>query len=81
MAQARWAGEPRDAAQWKVLLVSGHGVATKQGADIVPGLEHEFVNLRESTAQMDKARSASLIEYALAYCAQNGIKLRAPEQE
>lgn len=71
---ARWAGKERDAAAWKVLLVSGHAVATKEGADIVPGLEGEFVNLRESTASMTKARSSSLIEYTLAFCAENDIR-------
>jgi hypothetical protein len=64
-----WAGKPRSAAEWKVLFVSGHAVATGQGADIVPGLEGEFVNIRESTARMSKARSSSLIEYAQAWIA------------
>ena len=70
-----WAGKERTAAQWKVLLVSGHAIATSEGAEIVPGLENEFVNLRESTALMSKKRGASLIEYTLAFCAANSIKL------
>jgi len=74
-----WAGKPRNAAQWKVLLVSGHAVATKAEVEIVPGLEGEFINLRESTALMSVKRSASLIEYALAYCANNGIPTMAEE--
>lgn len=65
-----WMGKPRTAAQWKVLLVSGHAVATKEGAELVPGLEGEFVNLRESTATMSRRRSSSLIEYAQAFAAQ-----------
>jgi len=75
-SNTQWAGAPRTASQWKVLLVSGHSVATKQGAEMVPGLEGEFVNLRESTALMSKARSASLIEYALAFCAMRGVELQ-----
>lgn len=71
-----WAGKRRTAAEWKVLLVSGHSVATKEGAEVVPGLEGEFVNIRESTAAMSKKRSASLIEYTLAHCAEHGIELR-----
>lgn len=63
----KWAGKERTAAQWKVLLVSGHAVATKEHADIVPGIEGEFVNIRESTALMSKARSSSLIEYSIAF--------------
>ena len=65
-----WAGKTRDAAAWKVLLISGHAVATKEGADMVPGLEGEFVNIRESTALMSKKRASSLIEYAQAFIAQ-----------
>lgn len=72
-AQVPWAGKPRDAASWKVLLVSGHAVATKSGAEMVPGLEGEFVNLRESTALMTKARGSSLIEYAVAFCAGHDV--------
>lgn len=74
----QWYGKPRISAEWKVLLVSGHAVATKEGAEMVPGLEGEFVNLRESTARMSKKRSASLITYTLAFCDQNGIQLSEP---
>ena len=76
----QWAGKPRTAAQWKVLLVSGHAVATKAEFDLVPGLENEFVNLRESTALMSVRRSASLITYALAFCDLNGISLSEPQE-
>ncbi len=70
-ARVQWMGKPRTAAQWKVLLVSGHAVATKEGAELVQGLEGELVNLRESTATMTKRRSSSLIEYAQAFAAQH----------
>jgi hypothetical protein len=68
-----WAGKTRTLAQWKVLMVSGHAVATKEGAEMVPGVEGEFVNLRESTAAMSVRRSSSLIEYTLAFMAMNGL--------
>jgi len=68
-----FAGKPRTAKQWKVLFVSGHAVATKEQAEIVPGIEGEFVNIRESTALMSVARSSSLIEYTLAFLAMHGI--------
>lgn len=77
----QWAGKTRSADQWKVLLVSGHAVATKEGAEMVPGLEGEFVNVRESTALMSVRRSSSLIEYALAFCHTNGVRLSEPEME
>lgn len=72
--QAEWMGKPRTPAEWKLIFVSGHSVATQQGAEVVPGLEGEFLNLRESTAKMSKARMASLLEYVLAWCANNGIE-------
>lgn len=76
-----WAGKKRTAAQWKVLLVSGHAVATKEGADMVPGLEGEYVNVRESTALMSVRRSSSLIEYTVAFCAMHGVRSSEPERE
>jgi hypothetical protein len=74
-SQMTWAGKRRDAEAWKVLLVSGHTVATAGDVEIIPGLENEFVNIRESTARMSVGRAASLITYAIAFCDTNGIHL------
>jgi len=60
----KWAGKERSAGEWKVLLISGHAVATGQGAEVVAGLEGEFLNIRESSASMPKGRASSLIEYS-----------------
>lgn len=76
-----WAGKPRNATQWKVLLVSGHAAATKEEFDMVPGLEGEFVNLRESTALMSIKRGSSLIEYSTAFALSNGVTLHDPKFE
>ena len=79
-----FAGKKRTAAQWKVLLVSGHATATAEGSEIIPGIEGEFVNIRESTALMSKKRGSSLIEYSIAYCAMNSIRLndlQPPERQ
>ena len=46
---------------------------------MVPGLEGEFVNLRESTALMSKARGSSLIEYSRAFCDAYNVKTELPE--
>jgi hypothetical protein len=73
-----WAGKKRDSTEWKVLLVSGHATATKEGAEMVPGLEGEFVNIRESTALMSIRRGTSLIEYATAFAIANGVTLHDP---
>jgi len=72
-----WAGKPRTADQWKVLLVSGHAVATKEGCEVLPGLEGEFINIRESTALMSIKRGSSLIEYTLGFMAYNQIRIAA----
>lgn len=61
--QVQWCGRWLKPEQWKVLLISGHAVATKQEADVLPCLEGEYVNIRESSAQMSVKRMASLIEY------------------
>ena len=78
--QAEWMGQKRTALEWKLLFVSGHSVATKQGADLVPGLEGEFLNLRESTARMGKARMASLLEYVISWAIDHGVELREARQ-
>lgn len=72
-----WAGKPRTPGQWKVLLVSGHAVATKEACEVIPGLEGEFINIRESTALMSKKRGSSLIEYTAAFMAANEVKAAA----
>ena len=71
----QWAGKPRSEADWKTLLVSGHAVATKESGEIVPGIECEFVSLRESTAAMSRARGSSLIEYSQAFAVMRGVTL------
>ena len=78
--QAEWLGKKRTPAEWKLLFVSGHAVATKQGADLVPGLEGEFLNLRESTARMGKARMASLLDYVMSWAVEHGVELREARQ-
>lgn len=78
--QVEWMGKKRTPAEWKVIFVSGHSVATKSGAEIVPGLEGEFCNIRESTAHMTKARLSSLLEYVMAWCVANDVELRESAQ-
>lgn len=75
----KWANKTRSASEWKVLLVSGHAVATQEGSEIVPGLEGEIINLRESTALMSKRRGSSLIEYTVAFCESHGVRTEEPQ--
>jgi hypothetical protein len=74
-SQRKWAGRLRDEHEWKVLLISGHTKATGGEAEVVAGLEGEFVNIRESSAQMLKARASSLIEYCLAAASHLNVTL------
>ena len=71
-----WSGRKLSEDQWKVLLVSGHAIATGHEADIVPGIENELVNLRESTANMSIKRLSSLIEYTQAFMAEHDIPIQ-----
>lgn len=74
-SRLKFAGKPRAAKVWKVLLISAHAAATGDGNEVVPGLEGEFVNIRESSALMSVRRAASLITYTLAFCDTHGIPL------
>lgn len=76
--QAEWQGKKRKPSEWKFLLVSGHAIATKEGAEMLPGLEGEFLNLRESTAQMSRRRASSLIDYTRAWGDMHGIVWSEP---
>lgn len=73
--QAKWGGRRLSPIQWKTLFISGHSAATGHGAEMVPGLENEFVNIRESSSAMSVARMASLIEYVIAWCANNDVQV------
>lgn len=79
--QATYMGKPRTVEFWKGLFVSGWQVATSQKLEIVPGLEGEFINIRESTASMSGKRLASCIEYVQAWAAMNSIRFKAAEWE
>lgn len=64
--------------QWKNVFVSGHWMVENGGAEspLIQGIEGEWLNIRESTAQMGKRRMCSLIEYSSAWAVQNGVRLR-----
>lgn len=72
--QCEFNGKKRDIDTWKMIMVSAHTVATGGQVEIATGLEGEDINLRESTAKMSVKRSASLIEYIIAWGVENGVK-------
>jgi hypothetical protein len=71
--QATWHGRYLTPDQWKTLFISAHSAATGNGADVVAGLEGEFVNIRESSSSMSVRRMNSLLEYVTAWCAENEV--------
>lgn len=71
----KWAGKRRTLEEWKAIVISGHAVATGTAGEVIPGMEGEFVAIRESSARMGVARAASLITYLLAFCDSNGVEL------
>jgi hypothetical protein len=73
--KAQWQGEWLQPEQWKVLMISGHSIATGEPVKLTLGVEKELVNIRESSATMSGKRMASLIEYIACYAAENDIKL------
>jgi hypothetical protein len=76
--QATWLGKRRTPVQWKVLFVSAHAHATNEETEVIPGLEGEFINIRESTTQMSQRRMLSLIQYVRAWGDQNGVHWTEP---
>lgn len=72
-----FAGKPRTKAEWKVILISGHAVATKQEYELIEGIEGELVNVRETMSTMGKSRTSSLVEYSQAFAAENCVVLAA----
>jgi hypothetical protein len=79
--QAKYLGAKRDVAFWKGLFVSGWEIATGQKSEIVPGLEGEFINIRQSTATMSGKKCAEVMEYIEVWAAVNDVKFTAKEWE
>jgi hypothetical protein len=77
---ATFAGKRLTMQQWKVLMISAHSVATGRPSEVMPGIEGEWVDLRESSARMSDARLASVMEYTMAWMAQNDIPLNEAAQ-
>lgn len=77
--QRDYMGKKRDVEFWKGLFVSAHAIATGKPCEIVPGLEGEFIAIRESTATMSGKKLASVMEYIEAWAINEGVRFSAPE--
>lgn len=74
--QAEHLGRKFTLLQWKHLIVSAHAIETKEPFEPIIGLAGEFLNIRESTADMGVRRKNSLIEFAFALGAEKGVRFR-----
>ena len=79
--QATYMNKKRSVEFWKGLFVSGWQIATEQKPEIVPGLEGEFINIRESTTTMTMKKISGVMEYIEAWGAFNDVKFRAQESD
>ena len=70
-----FAGKARSLEEWKVILISGHSIATGGQGEVIAGIEGELICIRESSAGMTVSRMASLIEYVTAYATEKGVRL------
>lgn len=70
-----FAGKARSLEEWKVILISGHSIATGGKGEVIAGIEGELICIRESSAGMTVSRMASLIEYVTAYATEKGVQL------
>ena len=73
--QVVWYGQKLDKQEWKDVLTAG---LKKQ--KIVPGIEGGFVVIGARTSKMSVAEMNELIELAVMFGAQQGVKFRALEE-
>jgi hypothetical protein len=74
--KAKYLGRTLTLNQWKTLMISAHAEVTGMKPEVIPGIEGEYVNIRESSAQMNIARMTSLIEYIHAWAAEQGVQFK-----
>lgn len=70
-----FAGKERSLEEWKVILISGHSIATGGHGEVIAGIEGELICIRESSAGMTVSRMASLIEYVTSYAIEKDVVL------
>lgn len=78
-AQIEYMGKRRSVEFWKGLFVSGWEIATGQKPEIIPGIEGEFINIRQSTTNLSGRKIADLMQYIEAHGVSNGVIFRCPD--
>ena len=73
--QAEWSGKKRTPAVWKDLFTAAFRTA-RDGLEVVPGLEGGFMLLGLHTSDLGKDEMSDLLEYILAWGAQNDVRFK-----
>lgn len=78
--QVEWAGAKRDVDTWKRLLTAAWLRARGEPIEMLPALDGNGVDIVfRKTSQLTKAECAELSEYVMAWAAERGIYMPAPE--
>ena len=78
--QVEWAGAKRDVDTWKRLLTAAWLRARGEPIEMLPALDGNGVDIVfRKTSQLNKAECAELSEFVMAWAAERGIYMPAPE--
>lgn len=79
--QIEWAGAKRDVDTWKRLLTAAWLRARGEPIEMLPALDGNGVDIVfRKTSQLSKAECAELSEFVMAWAAERGIYMPAPEE-
>lgn len=74
--QIQWAGKPRSAEEWKVLVKSALHHLRNGEVEVVEGMEGEVVELVKSASGWTRKDYSEAIEYLFAFGAEHGVRWR-----
>jgi hypothetical protein len=75
--QREWGGQILDCEAWKRLFVAAWMRASDRKVELLPALDgHGFDALYRRTSRLGKAEMTELIEYVLAWCAENEVAIQ-----
>jgi len=79
--QKEWAGQKWDAHDWKRLLTAAWMRANGRQASVIPAIDgYGFDVLYRHTSALSRSEMSDLIEFIVAWCAQNEIRNEIEEQ-
>lgn len=79
--QAEWAGAKRDPEVWKRLLVAAWLRARGESVEVLPALDGHGVDVVfRRTSQLSPNECTDLLDYVMAWAAENGVQLREASQ-